>query len=190
MGCREGASSLNSGRRNAVNGVQKGAVRAGFDVMNAKKVINHRGGGHKTRECVYEDTTASTDIGALLSGRTPQVIESLLSVASTRVPKLALTQTFEDIAADDELRKQLFDDDERRLALVETVKRFEAAAKRLKQKAKVAAALLELKDVKSELNSYTRRLKARVLRKKRQQIYDEGQRELLSMPLEEYKVRM
>ena len=53
--------------------MQKGAERAGFDVMNAKKQINHRGGGHKTRECVYDDSTASQDIGALLSGLTPQV---------------------------------------------------------------------------------------------------------------------
>ena len=111
-------------------------------------------------------------------------------MASTRVPKLALTRKYRDIAVEDELRIQLFDNDERRQALVETVKRYEATVKKMRQKATREAALLELQDVKCELQSYSRRLKERVLRKKRQQIYEDGQRELLTMPIDEYKARM
>ena len=47
MGFRPRASGLNSVRRSAMVGVQKGAERAGYDpAMHAKKVSQHRGDGH------------------------------------------------------------------------------------------------------------------------------------------------
>ena len=110
MGLRPHASGLNSVRRNSMVGVQKGAERAGFDpAMHAKKTSQHRGDGHSCREKVYEDSTASTDICAFLMGRTPQVIESLSSLAMTRVPELAAYRIIKDVAADDPLRINLIE---------------------------------------------------------------------------------
>ena len=126
MGLRPHASGLNSVRRNSMVGVQKGAERAGFDsAMHAKKTSQHRGDGHACREKVYEDSTASTDIGAFLMGRTPQVIESLKSLAMTRVPELALFRKFSDVAVDDEIRVALLDTDQQRLAVKGALEAYE-----------------------------------------------------------------
>ena len=98
LGFRPGASGQNSMRRNAMVGVQKGAERAGHDPsMHAKRVSQHRGTSHRCREVVYEDSTATSDIGAFLMGRTPQRIESLKSLAMTRVPELAKYRTPADV---------------------------------------------------------------------------------------------
>jgi hypothetical protein len=98
LGYRPHASGLNSMRRNSMVGVQKGAERAGHDPsMHAKRVSQHRGTGHHCREVVYEDTTATSDIGAFLMSRSPQRIESLKSLAMTRVPELAKYRTPADV---------------------------------------------------------------------------------------------
>ena len=99
LGFRPHASGLNSVRRNAMVNVQKGAEHAGFDTaMHAKKVSQHRGDGQACREKVYEDSTATTDIGAFLMGRAPQRIEKLRSLAMTRVPELASVRKPSDAA--------------------------------------------------------------------------------------------
>ena len=69
LGFKPHSSGQNSVRRNAMVNVQKGAEHAGFDAaMHAKKVSQHRGDGQACREKVYEDSTATTDIGAFLMG--------------------------------------------------------------------------------------------------------------------------
>ena len=44
-------------------------------------------------------------MGAFQMGRTPEVLESLQSLAATRVPELARYRKASDVAADDPLRK-------------------------------------------------------------------------------------
>ena len=190
MGLRPHASGLNSVRRNSMVGVQKGAERAGFDpAMHAKKTSQHRGDGHSCREKVYEDSTASTDICAFLMGRTPQVIESLSSLAMTRVPELAAYRIIKDVAADDPLRINLIEKDEQRLAVRRVLDMYEAAVGKAKSAAQRSQARAKVAELTDELGMVTRRLERRVLEQKRQQVYADGQRALADMPLDEFKAR-
>ena len=190
MGLRPHASGLNSVRRNSMVGVQKGAERAGFDpAMHAKKTSQHRGDGHSCREKVYEDSTASTDICAFLMGRTPQVIESLSSLAMTRVPELAAYRTVKDVAADDPLRVNLIEKNVQRLAVRKGLDLYEAAAAKAKSAAQRSQARAKAAELTDELDVVTRRLERRMLEQKRQQVYADGQRALADMPLEEFKAR-
>ena len=190
MGLRPHASGLNSVRRNSMVGVQKGAERAGFDpAMHAKKTSQHRGDGHSCREKVYEDSTASTDICAFLMGRTPQVIESLSSLAMTRVPELAAYRTVKDVAADDPLRVNLIEKNVQRLAVRKGLDLYEAAAAKAKSAAQRSQARVKAAELTDELDVVTRRLERRMLEQKRQQVYADGQRALADMPLEEFKAR-
>ena len=190
MGLRPHASGLNSVRRNSMVGVQKGAERAGFDpAMHAKKTSQHRGDGHSCREKVYEDATASTDICAFLMGRTPQVIESLSSLAMTRVPELAAYRMVKDVAADDPLRVNLVEKDVQRLAVRKALDLYEAAVAKAKSAAQRSQAGAKAAELTDELDVVTRRLERRMLEQKRQQVYADGQRALADMPLEEFKAR-
>ena len=190
MGFRPHASGLNSVRRNSMVGVQKGAERAGFDpAMHAKKMSQHRGDGHACREKVYEDSTASTDICAFLMGRTPKVIESLKSLAMTRVPELANYRTFKDVAVDDPLRVELLDNDKQRVSVKKALEAYEKAVASAKSAAQRSKARVKVAALTHELGTITRRLEKLVLEQKRQKVYADGQRALADMPQEEFKVR-
>ena len=190
MGFRPHSSGLNSVRRNSMVGVQKGAERAGFDpAMHAKKTSQHRGDGHSCREKVYEDSTASTDICAFLMGRTPQTIESLTSLAMTRVPELAQVRTCSDVAADDPLRGKIISNNAQRLAVVRALDSYAAAAAKSKSAALRSQAKAKEAELADELRILTQRLEKRVLEQKRQQVYADGQRALQELPIEEFKAR-
>ena len=190
MGLRPHASGLNSVRRNTMVGVQKGAERAGFDpAMHAKKTSQHRGDGHSCREKVYEDSTASTDICAFIMGRTPQMIESLKSLAMTRVPELAKYRTPKNVAADDPLRVKLLENDVQLLAVKRALDLFDAAVAKATSAAQRSQARAKVVELTNELGLVTRRLQKRVLEQKRQQVYADGQRALANMPLDEFRAR-
>ena len=53
------------------------------------------------------------------------MIESLKSLAMTRVPKLALFRKFSDVAVDDEIRVALLDTDQQRLAVKGALEAYE-----------------------------------------------------------------
>ena len=169
---------------------QKGAEHAGFDAaMHAKKVSQHRGDGQACREKVYEDSTATTDIGAFLMGRTPQRIEKLRSLAMTRVPELAMVRKMSDVAKTDPLRVRIVDQNEQRLAVEKAVSAFVAVAKESKSAPERLKAQEKVKALSHELSLIVRHLEARMLEERRQQIYADGQRALAAMPVEEFKAR-
>ena len=83
---------------------QKGAERQGFDPsMHAKRLVNHRSDGHSCREGVYEDCTATTDMGAFLMNRPAEQIEALDNLSTTRCPELAKYRTPNDVSQKDPL---------------------------------------------------------------------------------------
>ena len=85
-GFKPGSGGVNNMRRSTMVAVQKGAERLGFDPsMHAKRIVNHRGEGHGTRESVYEDCTNTTDIGAFLMQRQVESIEGLTNLGNTRM---------------------------------------------------------------------------------------------------------
>jgi hypothetical protein len=128
MGCKLGKSGVNSMRRNAMVAVQKGAERMGFSPdMHAKRLVNHRGGGHKCREVVYEDCSSTTDMGAFMMGRNAEAIEALDSMSTTRVPEVAKLRSARDVGADDPLRIKVVNEDEHRRAIYDALGRYEAA---------------------------------------------------------------
>ena len=190
LGYRPHASGLNSVRRNAMVNVQKGAEHAGFDAaMHAKKVSQHRGDGQACREKVYEDSTATTDIGAFLMGRTPQRIEKLRSLAMTRVPDLAIVRKPSDVDKADAIRVLIVDSNEQRLAVQKALDAYAKVVKDTKSAAQRSQARGKVQMLTHELGVIVRRLEARMLEEKRQQVYADGQRALADMPIEEFKAR-
>ena len=77
---------------------------------------------------MYEDTTATTDISAFLMGREPQRIESLRSLAMTRVPELSKYTAIGDLDGKDPIVVRVVDNDPHRLALVDAITKWEAVA--------------------------------------------------------------
>ena len=103
---------VNSMRRSTMVAVQKGAERLGFDPsMHAKRIVNHRGEGHGTREGFYEDCANTTDMGAFVMQRQVESIEGLQNVASTRCPELSKYRTPYDVPVRDPLWKLLHKDE-------------------------------------------------------------------------------
>jgi single-stranded DNA-specific DHH superfamily exonuclease len=176
QGFRPHASGLNSMRRNAMVGVQKGAEAVGYDTaMHAKKVSQHRGDGQACREKVYEDSTAATtDIGAFLMGRTSQRMEKLSSLAMTRVPELAKYRRVADVAKDDPIRVETVQQNEQRQALATAVKAYAEEAAKAKLVAKQSQARATVRELSQELNTLTGRLERQMLEAKRQQVYADG----------------
>ena len=190
QGFRPHASGQNSVRRNAMVNAQKGAEHAGFDAaMHAKKVSQHRGDGQACREKVYEDSTATTDIGAFLMGRTPQRIEKLRSLAMTRVPELASVRKVSDVAEADPIRVRIVDQNEQRLAVEKAMSAFAKVAKQAETASQRSQAQEKVQALTCELAVIVRRLESRMLEEKRQQVYADGQRALAAMPIEEFKAR-
>ena len=87
-------SGVNCGRRNAAVAVSQGLDREGMGQMMVKKLMQHRTSqGTTTFEAQYDDSPHSADIGALMMGRTPEKIEALKSLLTTRTPEL-VTQKY------------------------------------------------------------------------------------------------
>uniref|UniRef100_A0A7S2DGE1 Uncharacterized protein n=1 Tax=Haptolina brevifila TaxID=156173 RepID=A0A7S2DGE1_9EUKA len=95
-------------RRSTMVAVQKGAERQGYDPsMHAKRIVNHRGEGHGTREGFYEDCSNTTDMGAFMMQRRVETIEGLSDIASTRCLELSKYRALTDVPARDPLWKLL-----------------------------------------------------------------------------------
>ena len=136
LGFRPYASGLNSVRRNGMVAVSKGCDDTGRDMTTAKKAANHRGrSGTMVLETVYDDATSSTDMGAIMMGRRVKRIESLRTLATTRLPALAKVRTFGDVAANDLVRQRIFENEPKRLKL----RQMWTAAKEVERKLRLEA---------------------------------------------------
>ena len=70
MGLEPMTCGVNCGRRNGVVGSSKALDARGMSQMLAKKLMQHRAkSGISTIEVCYDDSTATSDMGALLCGR-------------------------------------------------------------------------------------------------------------------------
>jgi len=73
---KPGVSGLNSGRRNCSVTISKRLDETGRSAQLVKKIMNHRGIlTSKTFDAAYDDSTATTDMGALLMGRSMSKME-------------------------------------------------------------------------------------------------------------------
>jgi hypothetical protein len=111
LGLEPHASGLNSGRRNGVVGTSKALEERGMSQVLAKKLMQHRArggaGAGSTIESNYDDSTATSDMGALLMGRAMMPLASRRGLLATRCPELAEVRVFSDIARDDPVRVEL-----------------------------------------------------------------------------------
>ena len=83
--------------------------------MLAKKLMQHKAkSGVMTIEVSYDDSTDTSDMGALLAGRPMMERKANKGLLATRCPELAKVRVFSDIAKDDPVRKRVFDDNEER----------------------------------------------------------------------------
>ena len=122
LGGRPFGGGLNSVRRNGIVGLREGCERAGRDLNNVKKAVNHHGAsGTQVIDVFYDDSTASLDLGALLMQREMQSMESLKCLAVARLPELAQVRVFEDVALGDDVRVLVYEKDPQRLQLLELV---------------------------------------------------------------------
>ena len=185
MGLEPHASGLNSGRRNGVVGTSKALDQRGLSQMLAKKLMQHKArSGISTIEVCYDDSTSTSDMGALLCGRVMMDKLALRGLLNTRCPGLAKVRTFSDIAKDDPVRERVFG------LNIERLNRCEAVAG-----LKEVLALGELDDcetaeVEKELNEAVRllhnleaRLRSAALDQKRQELFVEAQASLADVPL-------
>ena len=167
-------------RRSTMVAVQKGAERLGFDPsMHAKRIVTHRGEGHGTREGYYEDTTATTDIGAMLMQRQVEAIEGLANVATTRCPELRKYQTPQDVPQRDPLWK-LLHKNEGLQALKKAVERLGTTPENELSEADCGRLAL----LQREIRGVEWQLKRQVLFEKRKAVYDSHCEALKVMPLE------
>ena len=116
LGLKPHASGLNSGRRNGVVGTSKALDKLGSSQMLAKKLMQHKArSGISTIEVCYNDSTSTTDMGALLCGRQMMERQSLLGLLQTRCPELANVRKYSDIAKDDPVRQRVVEENAERL---------------------------------------------------------------------------
>ena len=119
---------------------------------------------------MYDDDTASSDIGAFLCGRAPVRIESLTKcLACTRQPALGQIRAFRDVPKDS-AAYLMYANDEFRQELLESVASIKAAGARAGGEGIVAALRLE----KKLLAARERVLEYRVLDTHRRLVWDEG----------------
>ena len=165
LGLRPYSSGLNSGRRNGIVGIAKGCDDQGRDQTNTKKAANHHGkSGTQIIDAFYDDATSSSDNGALLMGRQMERMESLRTLATTRLPELAKYRTFTDVPKEDPVRVRLFEEEPARLA-----------ARRLRALAKQVVAQLTEQVQASEGDE---RAKGQVQLEKAQRILSERRKKL------------
>ena len=116
--------------------------------------------GTTTFEAQYDDAPHSNDLGALMMGRTPEVIGALKSLLTTRVPALARLRVFSDVPKDSAVRQRVWDGSVRRRKLREAARDFAEALKRLGSgDARLSAVQGQLRVVKLELLALEQRLR-------------------------------
>ena len=183
---KPGSGGVNNMRRGTMSAVQKGAERLGFDPsMHAKRIVNHRSKGHNCRESVYEDCSATTDMGAFLMNRTPEAIEGLDSLSMTRAPELAKFRRPTDVPAKDPLWK-IVEKDEMLQKYDQAVEHLDA----LYKSKPTEETYLKMLKIQKEAKSLRTHLSEKVLWQKQMDVYDKNLESLQTIPLEEWKMRL
>ena len=181
---KPGSGGVNNMRRSGMVAAQKGAERQGFDPsMHAKRLVNHRSDGHSCREGVYEDCTATTDMGAFLMNRPAEQIEALGNLSTTRCPELAKYRKPSDVSSKDPLWSVLKSNEELK-ALRSTATRL---AKMLEKGGATEGVASKLQLVEREKQSLDAALRRQVLWDKQNEVYARHLEALQAMPLEEVK---
>ena len=180
-GFKPGDAGTNNMRRSTMVLVQKGAERLGFDPsMHAKRIVNHRGEGHGTREGFYEDCSNTTDMGAFIMQREVESIEGLNDVASTRCPALAKFKVPTDVPKNDPLWKLLTKNES--LQLLRKAQNELCRALMHDPSEKIRA---DLAIVRREIRSAEHYLKAKVLYEKQKAVYESHCEALKVMPIDQ-----
>ena len=185
LGVEPHASSLNSGRRNGVVGTSKELDKRGMTQMLAKKLMQHKAkSGVATIEVCYDDSTSTSDMGALLCGRAMMEKQARHGLLQTRSLELIKYRTFSDVAKDDPLRLELFDNNAERCALRQEVAALkEGLAAGDVPEAEAASADEELAVAQRSLLALERRLRHQTLDQKRQAVFEADRERLGSVPL-------
>ena len=191
LGLEPMASRLNSGRRNGVVGTSKALDERGMTQMLAKKLMQHKArSGIATIEVCYDDSTDTSDMGALLAGRAMMERKANKGLLATRCPELAGLRVFSDIAKDDPVRMRVFDSSAERISLREEVEDLSEALASGELEEEVAEATrAELSQRERELRNLEGRLRGHVLKEKRQAVFDDGLAKLATVPLETLRER-
>lgn len=187
MGLEPGASGLNSGRRNGVVGTSKALDERGMTQMLAKKLMQHKAkSGVATIEVCYDDSTATSDMGALLCGRAMMEKKAQRGLLATRCPELAQYRVFSDVASDDPLRRAVFDDSAERAELKEQLRELQTALADLtaeEDSEVVAEVETEIKATTRNLMNLEGRLRHEVLDRKKKAVFAEGLAQLSRIEL-------
>ena len=122
LGRRSHGDGLNSLRRLGLVTISKGCDDKGRGQTDAVRAAEHKN-GTRTIERNYDDGTETTDNGCHHMGRPMKRMEGLRPASQMRLPALAEMLVFSDMAADDAVRKRVFDEaPERRLRRAALVK--------------------------------------------------------------------
>ena len=185
MGLEPHASGLNSGRRNGVVGTSKALDARGHSQMLAKKLMQHKAkSGISTIEVCYDDSTDTSDMGALLCGRAMMEKTALHGLLNTRCPELAKVRTFCDIAKDDLVRDRVFKQNPEWLSRRQEVAALkEVVALGELDDHEAAEVKVELKEAARLLHNLDKRLQTVALDQKRQQLFAEARASLANVPL-------
>ena len=185
MGLEPHASGLNSGRRNGVVGTSKALDARGHSQMLAKKLMQHKAkSGISTIEVCYDDSTDTSDMGALLCGRAMMEKTALHGLLNTRCPELAKVRRFSDIAKDDSVRDRVFKQNPEWLSRrqeVAALKEVVALGELADDEA--AEVKVELKEAARLLYNLKKRLQTVALGQKRQELFAEARASLANVPL-------
>ena len=185
MGLEPHASGLNSGRRNGVVGTSKALDARGQSQMLAKKLMQHKAkSGISTIEVCYDDSTDTSDMGALLCGRAMMEKTALQGLLNTRCPELARVRTYSDIAMDDPVRDRVVKKNPERLGRLQEVASLrEVIALGELDDDEVAEVKVELKEAVRLLYNLDKRLQTVALDQKRQELFAEARASLANVPL-------
>lgn len=153
--------------------------------MLAKKLMQHKAkSGVATIEVCYDDSTSTSDMGALLCGRAMMEKQARHGLLQTRSLELIKYRTFSDVAKDDPLRLELFDNNAERCALRQEVAALkEGLAAGDVPEAEAASADEELAVAQRSLLALERRLRHQTLDQKRQAVFEADRERLGSVPL-------
>ena len=186
LGVMPHASGVNSGRRNMAVSTSQGLDREGWGQMNVKKAMGHQGKqGTATFEAQYDASPHCVDLGAFQMGRTPEKIEGIRSLTTTRVPELIMYRKFGDV--------DVYKADPIMYELIGSNSKLCALDKVLHRQLKLVSALQQLRQLGSgdgdgsgseerkaqeaadqvtkERNNLVRRLQHRVVEEKRWQVW-------------------
>ena len=185
LGLEPHASGLNSGRRNGVVGTSKALDQRGLSQMLAKKLMQHKAkSGISTIEVCYDDSTSTSDMGALLCERVMMDKLALHGLLNTRCPELAKVRTFSDIAKDDPVRERVFGLNTERANRCEEVAMLrEVLALGELDDCETAEVEKELNEAVRLLHNLEARLRSAALDQKRQELFAEARASLADVPL-------